>query len=112
MELRGVAGAPEQVFLTAGAQQGLSLLARLLLEPGGEIIAETLCYTGFQQAVEPFSPRLLTVPTDPETGMDVDAVEALLAGGARPAFIYTVPDGHNPLAVSMPQRAAIQSSVP
>jgi len=101
MAQRGVACAPEQVFLTTGAQQGISLLARLLLEPGGEIITDTLCYTGFQQAVEPFAPRLLTVPTDLDTGMDVDAVEALLAGGARPAFIYAVPDGHNPLAVSM-----------
>jgi 2-aminoadipate transaminase len=101
MAQRGVRCAPEQVFLTSGAQQGLSLLARLLLEPGGEVIAETLCYTGFQQAVEPFQPRLLTVPTDLDTGMDVDAVQALLSSGARPAFIYTVPDGHNPLAVSM-----------
>jgi 2-aminoadipate transaminase len=102
MAQRGVACAPEQVFLTAGAQQGLSLLSRLLLEPGDEVIAETLCYTGFQQAVEPLAPRLLTVRSDPETGIDVDAVESLLAGGARPAFIYTVPDGHNPLALSMP----------
>lgn len=102
MAERGVACAPEQVFLTAGAQQGLSLLSRLLLEPGGELIAEALCYTGFQQAVEPFGPRLLTVPSDPAAGMDVDAVEALLAGGARPAFLYTVPDGNNPLALSMP----------
>jgi len=101
MAQRGVACAPEQVFLTTGAQQGISLLARLLLEPGGEIITDTLCYTGFQQAVEPFAPRLLTVPTDLDTGMDVDAVEGLLASGARPAFIYAVPDGHNPLAVSM-----------
>jgi len=31
----------------------------------------------------------------------VDAVEALLAGGARPAFIYTVPDGNNPLGLSL-----------
>jgi 2-aminoadipate transaminase len=108
MAQRGVECTPEQVFLTAGAQQGLSLLSRLLLEQGGEIIAETLCYTGFQQAVEPFQPRLLTVPTDAETGMDVDAVEALLAGGARPAFIYTVPDGHNPLAVSMPQEKRVR----
>lgn len=101
MAQRGVQCAPEQVFLTTGAQQGITLLARLLLEPGGEIITDTLCYTGLQQAVEPFAPRYLTVPTDLDTGMDVDAVEALLAGGARPAFIYTVADGHNPLAVSM-----------
>ena len=102
MAQRGVRCTPAQVFLTAGAQQGLSLLSRLLLDPGGEVIAETLCYTGFQQAVEPLSPRLLTVPSDPDTGMDLDAVESLLAGGARPAFLYTVPDGHNPLALSMP----------
>jgi 2-aminoadipate transaminase len=101
MARRGVACTSEQVFLTTGAQQGISLLARLLLEPGGEVIAETLCYTGFQQAVEPFGPHLLTVPTDLDTGMDVDAVEEILERGARPAFIYTVPNGHNPLAVSL-----------
>ena len=50
---------------------------------------------------EPFQPAILTVPTDMDTGMDVDAVQALLAGGAHPAFIYAVTDGHNPLAVSM-----------
>ncbi|HSU17563.1 MAG TPA: PLP-dependent aminotransferase family protein [Longimicrobium sp.] len=101
MAQRGVTCAPEQVFLTTGAQQGIALLARLLLEPGGEIITETLCYTGLQQAVEPFGPRFLTVPSDPETGIDVDAVESLLASGSRPAFLYTVPDGNNPLSLSL-----------
>ena len=101
MRQRGVECVPEQVFLTAGAQQAVALVARILLDPGGEVLTETLCYTGFQQAVEPFTPRYLTVGTDLETGMDVEAVAALLAGGARPAFIYTVPNGHNPLAVSL-----------
>ena len=36
------------------------------------------------------------------TGIDVDAVEALLAGGARPAFLYLIPESHNPLGVSLP----------
>jgi len=42
------------------------------------------------------------------SGLQVDAVEALLANGARPAFIYTVPDGHNPLALSMPQEKRVR----
>ena len=101
MKRRGVACNEGQVFLTAGAQQGMCLLARLLLEPGSEVIAEELIYTGFQQVLEPFQPRVLTVPTSIETGMDVDAVEAHLTRGARPAFIYAITEGHNPLSVSL-----------
>lgn len=101
MERRGVRCTEEQVFLTAGGQQGMSLLVRLLLDPGGTVLLERLCYTGLRQAVEPFRPRVLSVPTDLGTGIDVDAVEAHLAGGARPAFLYVVTEGNNPLAVSV-----------
>ncbi|HEX5725815.1 MAG TPA: PLP-dependent aminotransferase family protein [Longimicrobiaceae bacterium] len=101
MRARGVRCAPEQVFLTTGAQQGLALLARLFLEPRGTVICEQLVYMGFQQVIEPFQPRVLPVDTDLETGLDVDAVERHLAGGARPAFIYCITDGHNPLGVSV-----------
>jgi 2-aminoadipate transaminase len=101
MALRGVECTAEQVFLTAGAQQGISLLARLLLKPGKQAMVEEMTYTGFQQVLESYQPEVLTVPTNIETGIEVDNVEALLDGGARPAFIYTITDGHNPLAVSM-----------
>ncbi|HEX8335668.1 MAG TPA: PLP-dependent aminotransferase family protein [Pyrinomonadaceae bacterium] len=101
MALRGVECCESQVFLTAGAQQGLNMLARLLLDPGGCVLTEELCYPGLQQVVEPYLPEVLTVPTCTETGIDVEAVGRLLAGGARPSFIYTVTEGHNPLAVSM-----------
>jgi 2-aminoadipate transaminase len=100
MRLRGVDCRPEQVFLTAGAQQGVSLLARLLLSPGSTIITEEYVYPGFQQAVQPFAPTYYTVPTHRDSGIDVSAVERLLQR-LRPAFIYVSPEGHNPLAVSM-----------
>jgi 2-aminoadipate transaminase len=101
MTHRGVVCDEEQVFLTAGAQQGMNLLARLLLEQGGSVITEELTYPGFQQVIEPYQPRILTVPTNPQSGIDVDALESLLRGGARASFIYTVPEGHNPLGVSL-----------
>ncbi len=101
MSLRGVKCREEQVFLTTGAQQGMNLLARLLLEPGAQVLIEELIYTGFQQVLEPFEPEILPIPTDGEGGMDVHSVESLLMGGARPAFMYAISDGHNPLSVSL-----------
>jgi 2-aminoadipate transaminase len=101
MAQRGVKCHVDQVFLTCGAQQGMNLLARLLLDKGGQVLIEEMIYTGFQQVIEPYQPNLLTVRTDPETGMDVSAVESILRRGARPAFIYAISDGHNPLGVSL-----------
>lgn len=98
---RGVSVSPGQVFLTTAAQQAVSLLARVLLEPGGGVICEELVYMGFQQVIEPYLPRILSVPTDLETGMDVDAVEDHLVRGERPAFIYSITDGHNPVGCSL-----------
>ncbi len=101
MAQRGVTCTPEQVFLTSGAQQGLDVLARLLLNPGGEVLLEEVVYPGAQQVVASAQPRILSVPTDLRTGIDVEAVEAHLRRGARPAFIYAITDAHNPLGVSI-----------
>lgn len=101
MALRGVTCTESQVFLTAGAQQGMNLLVRLLLDPGSTVVLEERAYSGFQQVLEPYNPRVLTVPSDLSTGMEVAALERLLANGERPALVYAISDGHNPLGVSM-----------
>jgi 2-aminoadipate transaminase len=103
MARRGVACHEGQVFLTTGAQQGLNLLARLLLDEGGQVIVEETAYTGLNMVLQPHRPKVLTVSTDAEQGINLDEVERLLAGGARPAFIFAMSDGHNPLGVSLPQ---------
>ena len=101
MAKRKVVCREEQIFITTGAQQGMNLLARLLLETGGQVLTERIIYTGFQQVIEPYEPVALSVPTDAETGIDVEAVASLLGRGARPAFVYAISSGHNPLAVSL-----------
>src|SRR5262245_1757431 len=105
MARRGVPCEPEQVFLTAGAQQGMSLLARLLLGPDSTVMLEEHCYTGFQQVLAPHAPRLITVPTRIESGIDIDSVEQALQRGAPPAFLYAMSDGHNPMGTSLPAAA-------
>lgn len=100
MAERGVRCREEQIFLTAGAQQGMNLLTRLLLNPGGEVVCEEIIYTGFQQIVEPYEPTIWTVPTDLDSGIDLDAVERIFQR-QQPAFLYVVTDGQNPMGVSM-----------
>lgn len=101
MAEKGVECHEDQIFLTHGAQQGVHLLVELLLERNRQIIMEEFCYPGFQQIVSFFQPEILSVDSDLHTGMDVDKVEWHLAHGARPAFIYTIANGHNPLGISL-----------
>jgi 2-aminoadipate transaminase len=101
MALRGVACEKEQIFLTAGAQQAMALLARLLLNNSGQVLTEEVTYEGLYMVISPYLPNIWTVSTDLESGMNIEAIEQLLQTGARPAFIYSITDGHNPLGISM-----------
>ncbi|HEX2224486.1 MAG TPA: PLP-dependent aminotransferase family protein [Thermoanaerobaculia bacterium] len=108
MAERGVACRPEQVFLTSGAQQGMDLMARLLLDPEGTVLLEETVYDGLQMVIRTHRPRMLTVPTSAEAGLDVDAVEEILESGVRPAFLYAITDGHNPLGGSLPREKRLR----
>ena len=101
MRKRGIGCNPRQVLLTSGAQQALGLVAQLLMVQGGQVLMEEHVYAGLRQAVLPYRPHILTVRTGLDTGMDMDGAEALLAGGARPAFIYAIADTHNPCGVRL-----------
>ena len=101
MRQRGVDCDRRQILLTSGAQQALSLAAQLLMVPGSQVLTEDHVYAGLRQALLPCRPSLLTVRTDLDAGMDVDAAEALLARGARPAFLYAIADTHNPCGVRL-----------
>lgn len=101
MAMRGVKVRPEQVFLTSGSQQAMDLLCQLFVDPGAQVMLEETIYDGIQLAVKRHEPEILTISTDPETGIEVDEVESLLARGARPSFLYVITDGHNPLGVSV-----------
>lgn len=101
MDVRGVTCEPDQVFLTTGAQQALSVLARLFLDPYGEVMLERIVYTGIQQAVAPMRPDIIPIDTDLAEGIAVEQVAAALADGVNAAFLYIIPDAHNPLGVSI-----------
>jgi 2-aminoadipate transaminase len=88
---------PAQVMITTGSQQGLDLVAKVLIDTGSRILVETPTYLGALQAFTPMEPEILGVPSDAE-GLDVNAL-AGLAKGAR--FLYLLPNFQNPTGRTM-----------
>lgn len=101
MRSRGVLCQPEQVFITNGAQQGLTILSRLFLDPGQPAVTEEITFTGVQQVTAGRGAAVRIVPTDLTTGLDVDALEEAFSRPPRPRLAVVIPDFHNPLGVSL-----------
>ncbi|MFI5720874.1 PLP-dependent aminotransferase family protein [Nocardia sp. NPDC051750] len=93
----------DEVFVTHGSQQALSLLAEVLLDPGALVVVEDPAYVGALQVFRAAGARIVAVPLDDE-GMRVDLLEELIAGGERPAVVHTVSNFHNPGGVTMSAR--------
>ncbi|TQF66003.1 PLP-dependent aminotransferase family protein [Rhodococcus spelaei] len=92
--------APDEVVITHGSQQALSLLAQVLLDPGASVVVEEPAYPGALQVFRAAESRVLTVPLDVD-GMRTDRLEALLDSGERPVLVHTVSNFHNPRGATM-----------
>jgi DNA-binding transcriptional MocR family regulator len=84
----------EQVLVTTGAQQGLDLLVRALIEPGDVVVVEKPTYLGALRSFGAAGARLLGVPLD-RNGLRLDLLEGILSR-YHPKLIYTLPTFQNP----------------
>src|SRR5207247_8804191 len=100
MAEEGIEADPDHVLVTDGAQQALDLVAKIFIDPGDTVAVEGPSYVGALSAFSAYEPSFLTIPIDDE-GMIVDELEEALVRGARPKFLYTVPNFHNPAGVTM-----------
>ena len=85
---------PENVLITAGSQQALSLVTQLLLKPGDVILVESPTYSGALDLFRALGFHVVGVPLDRQ-GMQVEVLEKLLQQH-HPRLIYTIPNFHNP----------------
>ncbi|HET9262863.1 MAG TPA: PLP-dependent aminotransferase family protein, partial [Vicinamibacterales bacterium] len=91
----------ESVLVLAGAQQGLDLLARCLVDPGDSVIIDRPGYLGAIQSFNAAAAKLIGWDV---ARADMDELEDLLVR-YRPKLIYTNPTFENPTGVTMPIRA-------
>jgi 2-aminoadipate transaminase len=96
----GLGNENDQLIITSGGQQVLELSAKVLGNEGDVVICETPSFVGALNAFRSYGLQLAGVPVL-EDGMDLEAVEKILASGRRVAFIYTIPTYQNPTGRTM-----------
>ena len=94
---RGARCGPEHVIIVNGAQHGVSLAAKVLLDPGDEVWFEDPGYFAARATFRAYGARLIPVPVDGE-GM---VVTAGIERAPHARLAYVTPSHQNPLGVTM-----------
>lgn len=101
---------PAQVLITTGSQQGLDLVAKVMIDQGSRILVETPTYLGALQAFAPMEPQVQSVASD-EEGVDIAALRQAQGAGDPARFLYVLPNFQNPTGRTMSEarRAALSA---
>ena len=109
MESRGAPTSLERLLVTTGSQQGLDLIARVLLDPGDVILVELPSYTGAIVAFRNQQARMIGVRQDSD-GLSLEHLDQVWelqrTAGRRVRGLYVVPNFQNPtgLLISLDKR--------
>jgi DNA-binding transcriptional MocR family regulator len=93
---------PEDIAITCGCTEALALALRTVARAGDTIAVESPTYFGMLQAIEALELKVLELPTDARTGIDLSALERALRGGAIKACLLSS-SFNNPLGCTMPE---------
>ena len=112
MSTRNVQTSFERLLITTGSQQGLDLVARVLLDPGDVVLVELPTYTGAITAFGNVQAEMVGVRQDAD-GVDLAALDEtcvrLQREGRRVRMLYVVPNFQNPtgLLIGRAKRAQL-----
>lgn len=100
MRKQGVFGENDELIMTSGAQQGIDLAAKVLLEVGDGVIVEKPSFIGSLNSFRSYGAVLYDVDVE-DDGLNVGQVEQLLNKHDNIKFIYTIPTFQNPSGTTM-----------
>lgn len=93
----------DDIVITTGCHEALSVAVRAVCEPGDIIAVESPSFHGIMQTLRGFGIRAIEIPTDAVTGISLEALE--LAFDQWPIkAVVVVPNCNNPLGFIMPEQ--------
>lgn len=75
----GMNVSPEEIVITAGAMESLSLSLQAVTQPGDWVVIESPAFYGALQAIERLRLKAIAITTHPQYGMDLDALEQVIS---------------------------------
>lgn len=102
----GIETSPENIIVTNGGQQALSLVAQTLLEAEDTVLVERPMYSFALSIFDSMGVRCIDVAVNAD-GSWVNAAEDLIER-FRPKLVLTVPTGQVPTGTTMPVQRRIQ----
>jgi len=103
MRAAGVARDGDEVLVTSGCQQGLDLVAKILVRPGERVLIEDPVYPGARDLFLAAGAEVSGARVGPE-GISVPEVEQQLTR-QRPRLLVVTPSFQNPTGATMPLEA-------
>ncbi|MFZ3493702.1 PLP-dependent aminotransferase family protein [Streptomyces sp. 5.8] len=103
---RGLATRPEQILVTAGAQQAFALVVSLLCRPGDRVMTENPTYANALDALRHARLRTGSIAVS-DAGWDLEIAESALRQTV-PRLAYVIPDFHNPTGALMPEEQRLR----
>ncbi|WP_179401375.1 PLP-dependent aminotransferase family protein [Burkholderia guangdongensis] len=97
----GLAVDPNEIIITVGATEAINLCLQAVAKPGDVIAVESPTFYAMLHAIERAGMRAIEVATDPEHGIDVDALARIVASQSIAACMV-MPNFQNPLGFQMP----------
>jgi 2-aminoadipate transaminase len=91
---------PEQVMVTNGSMQADAFLFEALVEPGDVVIVERPTYDRTLLSLRNRGADVRAVELEPD-GVDVAALERVLASGAEPKLAHIIPNFQNPAGCTL-----------
>lgn len=92
----------DDLIVTAGATEAIHLCLSAVTSPGDVVAVESPGYYGFFETLAALHLKAREIPTDPRTGIDVDALGEALAG-ERIAAVLVSPNFSNPTGSLVPE---------
>lgn len=98
----GCSVAPEEITITCGCVEAVSLALRVVCRPGDAVAIGSPVYYTFLNAIQNLGLKVVEIPTDPREGLDIDVLRFALRHAPVRAVV-AITNFDNPLGCVMPE---------